>query len=338
MRRIVTRKKGGLEVLKIEEVRDLLPTSGEVRIAVKAAGINFADVMVRMGSYPNPPVYPCTVGYEVSGIIDKVSSDVDSSWLGKEVVAITKFNGQAEQVNVPIDQVYEKPPNMSFEQGAAFLVNYITAYQILIAMGGLQSNESVLIHNVGGGVGLAALEIAKHIGAKTFGTASSHKHAFLTKQGLDHAIDYTKQNWKEEVMKLTGGRGLDFVMDPIGGKNLKLSFLSLSSTGRVALFGLSSAAVPGIRGKFEKLKMLIQTPVFHAIQLLVSNKGIFGVNTSRLWHEKKKINHWVEALVNGQKEGWINPYVDRIFTFDQIAEAHQYIESRKNIGKVVLVP
>ncbi|TGL61379.1 zinc-binding dehydrogenase [Leptospira sarikeiensis] len=338
MRQIVITKKGGPQVLKVLEVADLLPSSGEVRISVKASGLNFADIMTRMGVYPDAPPYPCVMGYEVSGIIDKISSGIDPSWLGKEVLAITKYKGQAEQVIVPIDQVFEKPPTMSFEQAAAFPVNYLTAYLILSAMGSLQSHETVLIHNVGGGVGLAALEISNHIGAETFGTASQRKHEFLKKKGLKYAIDYRNQNWKDELMKLTNGRGVDLVLDPIGGKNLKQSYQSVSSTGRVGLFGLSVVTEPGLGGTFQKLKMLFQTPIFHPFQFLLSNKGVFGVNMARLWHEKKKVRIWADILLSGQKEGWINPHVDKVFKFDQVGEAHQYIESRQNIGKVILVP
>ncbi|TGJ99768.1 alcohol dehydrogenase [Leptospira semungkisensis] len=338
MKQIVITKKGGPEVLKVKEVSDLVPNPGEVRISVRATGLNFADIMTRMGVYPDAPKFPCVVGYEVSGVIDKISPSVDPKWLGKEVLAISKFKGQAEQVVVPLDQVFEKPKSMSFEQAAAFPVNYLTAYQILIAMGGLRSNETLLIHNAGGGVGLAALEIANHIGAETFGTASQGKHEFLKKKGLKHAIDYRNQDWKAELLKLTQGRGVDMIMDPIGGKNMKWSYQALSSTGRVALFGLSTATERGLNGKLQKIKMLFQTPIFHSFQLLLANKGVFGVNMARLWHEKRKIRLWVDDLMEGQRQGWINPHVDKVFSFKDIGEAHSYIEERKNIGKVILIP
>lgn len=338
MKQIVITRPGGPEVLSVQEAPDLMPAAGEVRIAVKAAGLNFADIMARLGLYQDAPKFPCTVGYEVAGVIDAVSPSVDSAWLGKEVIALTRFKGQAEQVVVPLHQIFEKPSTLSFEQAAAIPVNYLTAYQLLVAMGGLQAYESVLIHNAGGGVGLAALEIANHIGAETFGTASRGKHSFLKERGLKHAIDYRNQDWKAELLKLTDHRGVDLITDPIGGSNLRQSYQALSNTGRLGMFGISTVAQPGVNGKLQLLKMVAQTPIFHPFGLMNQNKGVFGVNMGRLWHEHKKINHWMSAILDGHREGWINPHVDKVFSFAQAGEAHSYIEARKNIGKVILTP
>lgn len=337
-KQIVTTNASGPEVLHVQEAPDISPGNGEVRIAVKAAGLNFADIMARMGLYQDAPKFPCTVGYEVAGVIDAVSPSVDASWLGKEVIALTHFKGQASQVVVPLHQIFEKPTELSFEQAAAIPVNYLTAYQLLVAMGGLQPYETVLIHNVGGGVVLAALEIARHIGAETFGTASPNKHGFLKERGLQHAIDYRNQDWKAGLMKLTNSRGVDLITDPIGGSNLRKSNQSLSNTGRLGMFGISTVAKPGINGKIQLLKMVAHPPVFHPFGLMNNNKGVFGVNMGRLWHEHTKIKHWMEAILKGHREGWINPYVDKVFSFDQVGEAHNYIEARKNIGKVILTP
>lgn len=338
MKQIVIIRAGGPEVLEVQDVPDLKPAPGEVRIAVKAAGLNFADIMARLGLYQDAPKFPCTVGYEVAGVIDEVSSSVDTSWLGKEVIALTRFKGQAEQVVVPLHQVFEKPASLTFEQAAAIPVNYLTAYQLLVAMGGLQAHETVLIHNAGGGVGLAALDIATHIGAETFGTASAGKHGFLKDRGLHHAIDYRTQDWSAELMKLTNGRGVDLITDPIGGSNLRHSYKALSNTGRLGMFGISTVAQPGLNGKLQLLKMVAQTPIFHPFGLMNQNKGVFGVNMGRLWHEHKKINVWMNAILDGHREGWIKPYVDKVFSFAQAGEAHSYIEARKNIGKVILTP
>ncbi len=338
MKHIVITRPGGPEVLKVQETPDLTPTAGEVRIAVKAAGLNFADIMARLGLYQDAPKFPCTVGYEVAGVIDAISPSIDPSWLGKEVIALTRFKGQAEQVVVPLHQIFEKPATLSFEQAAAIPVNYLTAYQLLVAMGGLQPYETVLIHNAGGGVGLAALEIANHIGADTFGTASRGKHNFLKERGLKHAIDYRNQDWKAELLQLTAQRGVDLITDPIGGSNLRQSYHALSNTGRLGMFGISTVAQPGLNGKLQLLKMVAQTPIFHPFGLMNQNKGVFGVNMGRLWHEHKKINHWMSAILKGHQEGWINPHVDKVFSFAQAGEAHSYIEDRKNIGKVILTP
>jgi len=338
MKKIVITKAGEPKVLQVQSCADLAPSENEVRIAVKAAGLNFADIMARQGLYPDAPKFPCTVGYEVSGVIDEIGSNIDEHWLGKEVFALTRFGGQAEQVVVPLHQVFEKPESLSFEAAAAIPVNYLTAYQLLVAMGSLHSYETILIHNAGGGVGLAALEIANKIGATTFGTASAGKHEFLKAKGLNHAIDYRTRDWKKELLVLTEGRGVDLITDPLGGKNLKTSYRALSNTGRLGMFGISSVAETGFKGKLKLLKMVAQTPFYHPFGLMDQNKGVFGVNMGHLWHEHKKINVWMQALLKGHADGWINPHVDTTFSFSEVEEAHRYIEQRRNIGKVILTP
>jgi len=338
MKKIVITKAGEPKVLQVQECAELEPSENEVRIAVEAAGLNFADIMARQGLYPDAPKFPCTVGYEVAGVIDEIGSNIDDTWLGKEVFALTRFGGQAEQVVVPLHQVFEKPESLSFEAAAAIPVNYLTAYQLLVAMGSLHSYETILIHNAGGGVGLAALEIANNIGATTFGTASAGKHEFLKGKGLNHAIDYRTQDWKKELLALTENRGVDLITDPLGGKNVRNSYRALSNTGRIGIFGASSVAETGIKGKLKLLRMVAQTPFYHPFGLMDQNKGVFGVNMGHLWHEHKKINIWMQGLLKGHAEGWINPHVDTTFSFSQAAEAHQYIEQRRNIGKVILVP
>jgi NADPH:quinone reductase-like Zn-dependent oxidoreductase len=338
MRAIVTTRNGDVDVLKIETRPDPVPDKGEVLIRVKAAGLNFADILARQGLYPDAPAKPCVVGYEVSGVVEAVGDGVDRSPVGKPVIAMTHFGGQAELVVVSVKQIFDKPEQLSFEQGAAIPVNYLTAWALLVTMGGLKKEESVLIHNAGGGVGLAALDIAKHIGAKTYGTASASKHEFLKQRGLDHAIDYRGQDWLPVLMDLTDNRGVELVIDPLGGSSLKKSYRALRTTGRMGVFGMSTASASGIRGKLRALKALMQTPKFHPLALMNRNRGVFGLNLGHMWGEGEKVAGWTENILRGIHEGWIQPHVDRAFPFDQIAEAHRYIEARKNIGKVVLVP
>ncbi|HMG75877.1 MAG TPA: medium chain dehydrogenase/reductase family protein [Pyrinomonadaceae bacterium] len=338
MRAIVTTRNGDVDVLKVETRPDPVAGKGEVLIRVKAAGLNFADILARQGLYPDAPPKPCVVGYEVSGLVEAVGDEVDPALIGKPVIAMTHFGGQAELVVVPLRQIFEKPEQLSFEQGAAIPVNYLTAWALLVTMGGLQKDEAVLIHNAGGGVGLAALDIAKHIGAKTYGTASTGKHEFLKQRGLDHAIDYRGQDWFPVLMDLTGNRGVELVIDPLGGSSWKKSYRALRTTGRMGVFGMSTASASGIRGKLRALKALAQTPKFHPLALMNRNRGVFGLNLGHMWGEGEKVADWTQQIVRGIYEGWIQPYVDRAFPFDQVAEAHRYIEARKNIGKVVLVP
>ena len=338
MRAIVTTAAGDVRVMKVQERPDPKPKSGEVLIRVKAAGLNFADILARQGLYPDGPPKPCVMGYEVSGIIQAAGDGVDPGSIGNSVIAMTRFGGQAELVSVPAAQVFAKPDQLSFELAAAIPVNYLTAWALLVTMGGLKKEEAVLIHNAGGGVGLAALDIAKHIGAQTFGTASMGKHEFLRARGLDHAIDYRQQDWLPALMSLTGNRGVELIIDPLGGANWKKSYRALRATGRMGVFGMSVASASGISGKLRALKAVLAMPRFNPIGLMNSNKSVFGLNLGHMWGEGEKVAGWMREIMCGLSEGWVRPHVDRSFPFDQIADAHTHIESRKNIGKVVLVP
>jgi NADPH:quinone reductase-like Zn-dependent oxidoreductase len=338
MKQLTYLKNGGYEVLKVEEVPDLKPANDEVLVRVKAAGLNFADILARKGQYLDGPSTPCVMGYEVSGIVIEVGSDVSTDWVGKEVIALCRFRGQAEQVVVKEMQVYEKPKKLSFEDAAAIPVNYLTAWVLMVTMGGLSSDESILIHNAGGGVGIAALDIAKHIGAKTFGTASARKHEFLADRGLDHAIDYRNKDWFEEIMKLTETRGVDLVIDPLGGKEWKRSYKALRSTGRLGMFGISVASTNtkgGLIAKFNLIKTVLSMPKFGPLSLLDKNRGVFGVNLGHLWHEPEKAKTWMTAIIQGVEDGWVQPYVDKTFSLEEAELAHRYLEERKNIGKVI---
>jgi len=332
------RKSGGVEVLKIQEAVEPRPARGEVKIDVKAAGVNFADIMARKGIYPDAPKKPCVVGYEVSGIIDSVGEGVDQALVGRSVIAVLRFGGYSEKVVTRSSQVFGKPESLSFEQGAAIPVNYLTAYQLLVVMGALKPGEKVLIHNAGGGVGLAALDIAKHIGAVTFGTASTQKHAFLEERGLDHAIDYRSQDWLKEIRRLTNDKGVDVIIDPIGGRNTRKSYRALSRAGRLGLFGLSIATQTRFSVKLSLVKTVLRMPRFHPVRLMNANKGIFGVNIGHMWGDREKMRPWLTEIIKGVEEGWVKPHVDRIFPFEKAGEAHLYIEKRQNIGKVVLGP
>jgi NADPH:quinone reductase-like Zn-dependent oxidoreductase len=338
VRQIVTTGTGGIEVLKVQEKPDPKPRAGEIVIRVRAAGLNFADILSRQGLYPDSPPKPCVMGYEVSGVIEAVGEEINSAFIGKSVAAMTRFGGQSELVAVKATQVFDKPDSLTFEQAAAIPVNYLTAYALLVVMGSLHAGESVLIHNAGGGVGLAALDIAKKIGAVSYGTASASKHKFLTERGLDHAIDYRNQDWQPVLMDLTKGRGVDLIIDPIGGKHWKKSFASLRHTGRLGMFGVSTASANGFSGKLKLLKAVVQTPWFHALPLLNRNRGVFGLNLGHMWHEPEKVAVWMRDILRGVEEGWVQPYVDQAFSFDDAGKAHQYLEARKNLGKVVLVP
>ncbi|MBN1153583.1 zinc-binding dehydrogenase [candidate division KSB1 bacterium] len=338
MKQMYIMKNGGVDVLRLIAADDPLPAAGEVRIRVRASGVNFADIMARMGLYPDAPPKPCVVGYEVSGTIDSVGSGVTERLVGEEVLAVTKFGGYSDVVVVSERQTFVKPKRLSFEQAAAIPVNYLTAYQLLVVMGGLQNGETILIHNAGGGVGLAALEIARHIGARTIGTSSTRKHEFLKSKGLDHALAYQDGDWYQRLMEITDNKGVELIVDPIGGENWRLNYKALRSTGRLGVFGISNVSQSGKINYCRLLMTLLRKPKFDPIHLMNRNRGVFGVNMGHLWHEVDKIREWMRQLLDGVEDGWINPHIDSTFPLQEVASAHLYLEQRKNMGKVLLIP
>ena len=337
MKQIVITQHGDTDVLKIQERSDPNPSSGEVRIKVKAIGINFADILARKGLYPDAPKPPCVVGYEVSGVIESVGRGVDSWKIGDTVFALTRFNGYSDQICVSENAVFPIPEALDFERAAAIPVNYLTAYQLIHVMGGLRKGESILIHNAGGGVGLAALDIALHVGAIAYGTSSAGKHSFLKERGLNYPIDYRNQDFLSRILDLTNGKGVELIIDPIGGKNWKKSYRALRSTGRLGMFGVSTVTESAAGRAIQLAKLLLNTPWFNPLRLMNANKSVFGVNLGHMWGEREKISNWMHEILKGVEQGWIRPHVDRAFPFEMAGEAHAYIEERRNIGKVVLV-
>ena len=337
MKQIVITKYGDTDVLKIQERKDPEPLPGEVLIKVKAIGINFADILARKGLYPDAPKPPCVVGYEVSGIVEAAGQGAASSIVGKPVLALTRFNGYSEKVCVPETNVFTIPGSLDFERAAAIPLNYLTAYQLISVMGGLKKGESILIHNAGGGVGLAALDIAMHLGATTYGTSSGKKHSFLKERGLNHPIDYRNQDFLSSIMDLTDGKGLELVIDPIGGKNWKKNYKALRSTGRLGVFGVSTVTESKMGRTWQFARLLTQMPWYNPLGLMNANKSVFGVNLGHMWNERGKLRGWMQDILKGVEEGWVRPHVDRTFRFEQAGEAHGYIEARKNIGKIILV-
>ncbi|MBS1108209.1 MAG: Alcohol dehydrogenase zinc-binding domain protein, partial [Anaeromyxobacteraceae bacterium] len=191
MRAVFVTRSGGPEVLEVREVPDPVPGPGEVRIAVRVAGLNFADVMARMGLYPDAPKLPAVVGYEVAGTVDAVGAGVTSPVPGDRVLALVRFGGQAEMVVLPAAHAMPMPEGMTFEQGAALPVNYLTAYHALFRVGHLVRGQSVLVHMAAGGVGIAALQLCRTVpGVTVLGTASAAKHAVIREEGCHHPIDY----------------------------------------------------------------------------------------------------------------------------------------------------
>lgn len=340
MRQVWNTKVGDPETLEVREAPDPSPAIGEVRIRVKASGINFADIMARVGVYPDAPKFPAVMGYEVSGLVDSVGPGVTTLKKDDRVIALCRFGGFSDVLCVPQSQVFSLPDGLTFSQGAALPVNYLTAYQMLFVMGSLKAGEHVLVHSAAGGVGFAAGDLCRIAGAIVIGTASASKHAILKERGVAHTIDYRTQDFEKEILRVTDGKGVHLILDPIGGDSWAKGLRSLRATGRLVVFGFSAAATGKRRNVLSTLKTLFNIPwlKFNPLYLMSENKAVIGVNVGHLWSEGAAIRSWMEQILSWCREGKIRPTVDREFTFAEAALAHHYIQDRKNIGKVVLVP
>ena len=333
MRAVVIARHGPPEVLEVREMpAPDRPLGGQVLVDVRAAGINFADTMARMGLYPDAPKPPCVVGYEVAGEVAAVGPGVEGIAEGDRVVAGTRFGGYAEQVVVKAADVVPLPADMSFEEGTAVPVNYATAWAGLLRYGGLRAGERVLIHAAAGGVGTAATQIAKREGAEVYGTASPGKHEAIRANGVDHPLDYTRPGWE---------RGLppfDLVMDAIGGRSFRTSYDLLRPGGRLVCFGASSVAAGERRNVVAALRTVVRMPRFNLVKQMSESKAVIGLNMLRLWDDKGSLDEWIGPLREMLADGTIRPLVAQSFPFDRAPEAHRLIAERGNVGKVVLVP
>jgi synaptic vesicle membrane protein VAT-1 len=344
MKAVVLTGTGGPEVLRVQERPDPPVGPGEVRIAVRAAGINFADTMARVGLYPDAPKPPCVLGYEVAGEIESVGEGVRAHAVGDRVLAGTRFGGQAELVTVPEAQALPLPDRLSFEQGAAFPVNYGTAYAALIVMGSLREGDRVLVHAAAGGVGISATQVARNAGAsQLFGTASPGKHDAIRAQGITHPIDYRNEDFEAEVMRITGGEGVDLVIDALGPTSFRKDYRLLRSGGRLVMYGLSEGSKDGKRDLPAMLKSLASMPTatlpwWKSLALMNENKGVFGLNMLKWWDREGNLDRVTEPLMPALLEGSLEPVVAESFPFERAGDAHTFIAERRNVGKVVLFP
>jgi NADPH:quinone reductase-like Zn-dependent oxidoreductase len=332
MHAVVITKHGGPEALQVQDRPDPQLGAGEVRIEVAASGINFADVMARMGLYADAPKTPCVVGYEVAGTILEVGAGVETLVPGQRVFAGTQFGGYASQVVVPADDVVELPERLSFEQGAAIPVNYATAWAALIGYGNLQPGERVLVHSAGGGVGIAATQIAKRYGAEVFGTASPSKHERCREIGVDRALDYTRAGWEKGI------GSFDIILDAVGGKSFRTSYNLLSPGGRLVAFGASSVVSGERKNVPAALKAVLRMPRFSLIKQMQESKAVIGLNMLTLWKDRGTLRPWIEPLTAMLADGTIDPVVAGAFSFERAGEAQTMIVERRNLGKVVLTP
>jgi NADPH:quinone reductase-like Zn-dependent oxidoreductase len=330
VRAVVITTHGDPSVLRVEERPDPVPGPGEVVVDVRAAGLNFAEVMARMGLYPDAPKPPFVAGYEVAGEISALGPGVEGVRVGDRVVAGTRFGGHAERVAVRATDALPLPEDLTFAQGAAIPVNYATAWAALMTYGNLQPGERVLIHAAAGGVGIAATQIAKRRGAHVIGTASPAKHEAIRANGVDEAYGYDLPKGLEKV---------DVVLDAVGGASFRRSYDLLRAGGRLVAFGASSV-VGG-----EKRNLLKAAPQalrmirgFNLMEQMSASKTVVGLNLLTLWDDGGSLARWVGPLRELLEDGTLRPVVCDEVPFDRAADAHRIITERRNVGKVVLVP
>ncbi|HXO20612.1 MAG TPA: medium chain dehydrogenase/reductase family protein [Thermoanaerobaculia bacterium] len=338
MRQAWVTRHGGPEVLQVREAPDPPVGEGEVRIRVAAAGVNFADVLARIGLYPDAPKPPCVLGYEVAGEVDAVGPGEDGFRVGDRVLAITHFGGYASTVVEPAMQVVPLPAGLDFPRAAAIPVNYMTAWLMLVRMGNVQAGEQVLVRSAAGGVGQAAVQICRLRGASVIGTASPSKHERLRQSGVAHCLDYRQEDLVAEVRRLTGGRGVDIALDAVGGRSFRDSYRCLAPLGRLMVFGMSSFAPGRRRRLLAILKGLYGTPRFHPMSLINRNRGVFGLNIGHLWQQAGLLRTMLDEIVRLTAAGTFDPVVDRAFPLEGAGDAHAYLQERKNFGKVILTP
>jgi NADPH:quinone reductase-like Zn-dependent oxidoreductase len=338
VRALVITEHGAPEVLKVEERPDPEPGPGEVRVAVKAAGINFADLLARMGLYEDAPKPPCVVGYEFAGDVESTGEGVTGFSPGQRVLGGSRFGAYAELVVTGARELVPLPDDWSYDEGAAFVVHYVTAYAGLVRYGSLRAGEDVLLHAAAGGVGIASTQVARAEGAGTiYGTASPSKHDVIRSLGVDHPIDYTTGDFRKEVRRIAGeDRPLDVVMDAIGGSSFRRSWSLLGAGGRLVCFGASSMMSGEKRSVRTMARTLATMPIFHPVPMMRSSRSVIGLNMLKLWDAKGSFDEYLTPLREGIESGKLRPVVAEAFPLERGPDAHRYLAERKNIGKVVL--
>jgi NADPH:quinone reductase-like Zn-dependent oxidoreductase len=275
-------------------------------------------------------------GYIDVRVVSAVGDRVREHATGDHVFALTRFGGYADCVVVPAHQAFAVPEGMSDAEAAAIPVNYLTAFMALYQMANLHPGETVLVHNAGGGVGIAATQLARLRRARILGTASAAKHDALRVFGVEHAIDYRHADVGREVKHLTNGRGADVILDPIGGASYLASYRMLAPLGRLVMYGASDVAPGERRHWWNTFRVMMRMPSFQALSLLNRNRGVFGLNLGHLWSERKPLAGAIAQLIDEFRAERLRPVIARTFPLDHAADAHRFIHARANIGKVIL--
>ncbi|WP_368301088.1 zinc-dependent alcohol dehydrogenase family protein [Kluyvera sichuanensis] len=327
MAKIVTfNRTGGPDVLGITDMAVAAPATGEVQIRVKAIGINRAEVMYRTGQYVIEPQFPAKLGYEAAGIIEAVGADVSEFVVGDNVSVIpsfmfTEYGMYGELVNAPAHAVVKHPENLTFVEAAASWMMFITAYGALVEYGHLQAEQFIVMGAASSSVGIAAIQIANMLGARPIALSrTSHKNEWLRNAGAEAVIATTEQDLTAELNMLTQGAGVNLVFDPVGGPDVAQLAAAMAMNGTFYQYGALDARDLSI-------------PVMDILGKHLQFRGyeLFEITT-----DAEKMARAKAFVYDGLKSGQLKPVIDKTFVFEEIAEAHRYMEANGQVGKIVV--
>jgi NADPH:quinone reductase-like Zn-dependent oxidoreductase len=338
MKAAIVTKYGGPEVLEIRETPTPKPAPDQILVKVRAIGLNFADVMGRFGVYPGTPQPPFILGLEFSGEVVEVGSNVTLFKGGERVMGYSRHGSHAEYVCVNESLAIELPSSMSFEDGASFLVVFLTAYHGIVRLANIRKGEKLLVHAAAGGAGVATLQLGRYLGAEIYGTAGTEEKVELArKNGAHHAINYNTSDFAEVIKHLTNNYGVDVVMDSVGGLVYDKSWNLLAQMGRYVLYGLAAIASQGALNKLKAATIIsVMKPIF-PVQLMSANKAIFGFNLGTLKGKEAYFREATQEMLHLYDRGILKPLIGRVFPFSDIVEAHRALQTRQTTGKVVVV-
>lgn len=312
------------------------PKDNEVVIESEAFGLNYADVMSRLGLYREAPPLPCVVGYEVVGKITQVGKDVSSDLMGKRVLAFCRFGGYAKQV---VTQEYAVVPidDIPAEQAMVLCTQAVTAYYMAAYLTPIQAGEKVLIHAAAGGVGTLLVQLAKLRGAEVFAKIGDDSKAEVVRAlGADHVINYKKGDYAEEIKRILKGDRLDASFNPAAGSTFKKDFELIGSGGRVVLFGASELS-SGKYGLFSKLNFLRKMGLVLPIGLMMRSKNVLGVNMLKIADNRPMVlTHCLKEVVALYQDGKLIPQVGGVYSIDEVSKAHEALENGKTTGKLTV--
>ncbi|MEM9830489.1 MAG: zinc-binding dehydrogenase [Bacteroidota bacterium] len=335
MKAYLLTKYGPASSLNIQDTPEPLPKAGEVRVKVQRIGINYAEILSRRGQYRWAPKLPYVLGMEAYGAIDAIGEGVDRQ-IGEKVIAGGQFGSYAEKMIVKDYMALPALEQFSPEENAAFIVNYMTAWVGLMKLARLQSSDSVLVNAAAGGVGTAAVQLAKALGCKVFGTASQPEKLRLLKElGVDHPINYRELDFASVVREAQSGGGVDVVLELVGGETFRKSRDLLNPFGKIIIAGMAGLKWSK-RNPLTWPELIRNIPRANIIQMAQRSTGLLATHIGYLIEHREVVEQEWLTLTQYVTEHDIKPLVSQVFPFEKLPQAHEYIESRKSYGKVVV--